>query len=142
MIFADRRKINLLGTFSISKKELEMEQKKEITDELIQKTISSGKQYCFRLYKAGPNRNQPPDEAAKIQMEHLRYLMQLRAEGKLFINGPILDDPELKGISIFNTTDKEEVRRLSEGDPAVKAGRLVYEIYHWFGLPGDCLPQE
>jgi hypothetical protein len=58
----------------------------------------------------------------------------------LVINGPVLDDPELKGISIFDTTDEEEVRRLSEGDPAVKAGRLVYEIYEWFGIPGDGLP--
>ena len=118
-----------------------MERKTEITDEFIQKMIASGKQYCVRLYKAGPNRNQPPAEAEQIQMEHLRYLLQLRAEGKLLINGPIIDDPELKGISIFNTTDKEEVKRLSDGDPAVKAGRLMYEIYHWFGLPGDCLSE-
>ena len=118
-----------------------MEGKAETTDAFIQKTIASGRQYCVRLYKAGPNRNQPPDEAEKIQMEHLRYLFQLRAEGKLLINGPIIDDPELKGISIFKTTDKEEVKRLSDGDPAVKAGRLAYEIYHWFGLPGDRLPE-
>ena len=115
-------------------------EKKEITDEFIKITIASGKQYIVRLYKAGPNRDQSPEEAAKIQMEHLRYLMQLRAEGILLINGPVIDDPGFKGISIFNTTDKEEVKKLSEGDPAVKAGRLVYEIYDWFGLPGDCLP--
>lgn len=118
-----------------------MEGKAETTDAFIQKTIASGKQYCVRLYKAGPNRNQPPDEVEKIQMEHLRYLSRLRAEGKFLISGPIIDDPELKGIGIFKTTDKEEVKRLSDGDPAVKAGRLVYEIYHWFGLPGDRLPE-
>ena len=116
-----------------------MEGKAEITDEFIQKRIAAGKQYCVRLYKAGPNRNQPPDEAEKIQMEHLRYLWRLRAEGKLLISGPIMNDTELQGIGIFQTTDKEEVKRLCEADPAVKAGRLVYEIYHWFGLPGDCL---
>ncbi len=116
-----------------------MEQNVEITNELIEKTVATGKQYCLRLYKAGPNRNQSSAEAEKLQLEHLRYLLQLRAEGKLLINGPVLDDPELKGVSIFNTTDIEEVKRLSEGDPAVKAGRLVYEIYLWFGLPGDSL---
>src|SRR5512133_3106614 len=118
-----------------------MEDKVEITDASIEKTIESGKQYCVRLFKAGLNRDQGPVEAEKIQMEHLRYLFQLRAEGKLLINGPILDDPVLKGISIFNTTDVEEVKKLSDGDPAVKAGRLVYEIYLWFGLPGDRLPE-
>ncbi len=113
----------------------------EITDEFAQKRVALGRQYCARLYKAGPNRNQPAAEAEQIQSEHLRYLFQLQAEGKLLINGPVIDDPELKGISIFNTTDREEVKRLSEADPAVRAGRLVYEIYHWFGIPGECLPE-
>jgi len=118
-----------------------MEQKPQITDESIQKTTGKGKQYCLRLYKAGPRQDQPPAEADRIQMEHLRYLFQLRSEGKVVINGPIIDDPELRGMAIFNTTDKQEVKRLADGDPAVKAGRLVYEIYDWFGLPGDCLPE-
>jgi len=118
-----------------------MKEKVEITDAFIQQRIALGKQYCVRLYKVGPNYDQPPDEADKIQMEHLRYLFQLRAEGKLLISGPVVDDPELKGVGIFNTTDKEEVKRLADGDPAVKAGRLVYEVYEWFGLPGDHLPE-
>ena len=118
-----------------------MEMKAEITDEFIQKKTASGRQYCVRLYKAGPDRNQPPDEADRIQMEHLRYQFQLRAEGKLVLNGPILDESELIGIAIFNTTDKEEVKRFSDGDPAVKVGRLIYELYDWFGHPGDCLPE-
>ena len=68
--------------------------------------------------------------------------MQLKAEGKILISGPVTDDTGLKGMAIFNTSDKEAVKKLSDGDPAVKAGRLVYEVYHWFGLPGDCLPEE
>ena len=118
-----------------------MKSRVDITDEFIQDRVASGRQYCARIFKAGPNRNQPPEEADQIQMEHLRYLFQLRAEGKLLINGPIVDDPVLKGISIFNTTDVEEVKKLSDEDPAVRAGRLVYEIYHWFSIPGDCLPE-
>jgi uncharacterized protein YciI len=118
-----------------------MSKKAEITDEFIQKASDSGKQYCLRLYKAGPKRDQPPEEADRIQMEHLRYLFQLRAQGKIVINGPIIDDSGLSGMAIFNTTDNEEVKRLSDGDPAVKAGRVVYEVYHWYGLPGDCLPE-
>lgn len=118
-----------------------MIKKAEITSEFVQNKIKQGKKYCLRLYKAGPDRNQPADVAEKIQTEHLMYLMHLRSEGKLIINGPVIDDPELKGIGIFNTTDIEEVKRLSDEDPAVRAGRLVYEIYYWFGLPGDYLPE-
>jgi uncharacterized protein YciI len=118
-----------------------MDGKPEITDKFIAKASESGKQYCLRLYKVGPNRDQPPEEADRIQMEHLRYLFQLRAEGIIVINGPIIGDTGLSGMAIFNTTDKEEVKRLADGDPAVRAGRVVYEVYHWYGLPGDCLPE-
>jgi uncharacterized protein YciI len=118
-----------------------MKRRVEFTDKFIQERVASGRQYCARLFKAGPNRDQPPDEADHIQMEHLRYLFQLREEGKVLINGPIIDDPVIKGISIFNTTDVEEVKKLSDEDPAVKAGRLVYEIHDWFSMPGDCLPE-
>ena len=114
--------------------------KPEITDGFIEKKVASGREYCLRVYKAGPHRDQPPAEAERIQMEHLRYLFQLRADGMIVLNGPIADESDLRGIAIFNTTDKDEVKRLSDGDPAVKAGRFVYEVYSWFGMPGDCLP--
>ncbi len=113
----------------------------EITHETIREIVAQGRQYCIRIYKAGTVRNQPPAEAEQIQIEHLQYLFQLKAEGKLLINGPGIDDLEIKGMGIFNTTDKEEVQRLTDRDPEVIAGRLAYEIYLWFGMPGDCLPK-
>ena len=119
-----------------------MEGKAEITDEFIQKAIASGRQYCLRLYKAGPNRDQPPEEADKNPNGASPLPISTAGRRKDYlINGPVIDDPELQRHSIFKTTDKEEVKRLADGDPAVKAGRLVYEIYHWYGLPGDCLPE-
>lgn len=119
-----------------------MMQDPEFINEFIKKKFISGKKYCIRLFKSGPVRNQTKSEIKKIQTEHLLYLKKLRTEGKLIINGPVLDKGELKGISVFNTDDMEEVKKLSDKDPAVKAGRLVYEIYHWFGISGDSLPNE
>jgi len=72
-------------------------------------------------------------------MEYLRHLFSLRAEGKLLVNGPVMDDSDLRGIGIFNITDKEEVKKLLDADPAVKACRLRYEIHPWFRIPGDAL---
>ena len=43
----------------------------EITNVFIQKKIASGKQYCVRLYKAGPNRDQPPEEADKTRFRNI-----------------------------------------------------------------------
>jgi uncharacterized protein YciI len=112
----------------------------EITDDFIQKKISSGKQYCLFLYLSGLNHNQSEAESEKLQQEHLRYLFKLRDEGVLILNGPVTDETSLWGIGIFNCTDKEIAKRLLDADPAVKAGRLIYEVYSWFGLPSDKLP--
>ncbi|MDR3666792.1 MAG: YciI family protein [Ignavibacteriaceae bacterium] len=109
------------------------------TDEVILDTVSKGKQYTLFLYKAGPNRDQPVEEEKKLQMAHLHFLFSLRAEGKLILNGPVTDETDLRGIGIFNMTDKKEIEEIISRDPAVKAGRLTYEIYSWFGIPGDNL---
>jgi uncharacterized protein YciI len=112
----------------------------DVSDELIRETIATGRPYVLFLYNEGPNRNQPPADAEKLQMEHLRYLFRLRAEGRLVLNGPVDDETKLKGIGILDTRDTEEVKRLVEQDPAVKAGRLTFEIHLMFGIPGDSLP--
>ena len=112
----------------------------KITDEDIMKSIATGKGYCVFFYKAGPKRDLPKAEEEKLQMEHLRHLFKLKKQGKLLINGPITDDPILKGVGIFNTVDKEEAKALLDEDPKVKNGWLIYEIHQWFGIPGDGLP--
>jgi uncharacterized protein YciI len=101
----------------------------EITDDFIQKKVSSGKQYCLCLYLSGPNRNQSEADSEKLQQEHLRYLFQLREDGILIPNGPVTDESRLRGIGILNCPDKGPVKQLLDADPAVKSGRLIYEEY-------------
>ena len=45
----------------------------------------------------------------------------------------------LRQIGIF-TLDRDKTRMVMEGDPAVQAGVLVYDVYEVRGLPGDALP--
>lgn len=54
-----------------------------VTNEYIQQTLPSAKQYCLFILQPGPERNQP--DADKIQWEHIRYLFELREEGILFV---------------------------------------------------------
>jgi uncharacterized protein YciI len=110
-----------------------------ITNEDIKHIVGTEKPYTMVFLKAGPNREQDAESTAKIQQEHLRHLLTLRAQGMLLINGPVLDDSVLKGVSIYNSTNKDEIRKLVEADPAIIAGRLTYEIHSWFGIPGDAL---
>ena len=96
------------------------------------------KPYYFVLLKKGPHRDQDSATAAKIQKEHLDNINRMAASGKLNVAGPFLDQGDLKGIFIFDSGNEEEVRRLVENDPAVKSGRLSFEIHPWMTEKGVC----
>lgn len=113
-----------------------------ITDisEYVQKEISRGKQYFVLFLKAGPNRKIAPDVAAQNQQKHLEHLFTMHRNGKLPIFGPVLDDPQLEGIAIFDCEQIDEVKALIESDVHIQSGALTYEIHKWFSIPGYTLP--
>lgn len=53
------------------------------------------------------------------------------------MNGPIGDDSDIAGISVYNTATMEEAIKLAEADPAVKAGRLIVEAHPWWLAKGS-----
>jgi uncharacterized protein YciI len=58
----------------------------------------------------------------------MRNLWRLQREKKIVLAGPLSNEGEIRGIAIFKVDTEEEVRELIETDPAVRAGRLSYEI--------------
>jgi uncharacterized protein YciI len=87
----------------------------------------------------------PPDapelseeEADELQDRHLAFRAGLRDRGVLVGGGPVLDqdDERLRGISIMSV-DLETARRLSEEDPAVRAGRLAVQVMTWLVPAGN-----
>ena len=68
-------------------------------------------------------------------------ILALRAEGLLAIVCPVLDDGELRGIGLFNTT-AEQAARIMDRDAGVMAGIFTYEVHPVRSLPGDCLPSD
>ncbi|HXL57965.1 MAG TPA: YciI family protein [Chitinophagaceae bacterium] len=106
----------------------------------IEEIIAKSKQYAMVLLKRGPNyTNMEPDALQQNQMQHLQYLFGLRDQGILAINGPVTDESDIVGVSIYNSADKQQVESYVTNDPGVKSGRFVYEIYSWFSIPGDKL---
>ena len=93
--------------------------------------------YFVVFLKKGPNRDQSEEEAKKIQAEHLAYLGGLFKKGILNMNGPVGDDSNIAGISVYNTATMEEAIKLAEADPAVKAGRLIIEAHPWWLAKGS-----
>ena len=91
------------------------------------------KQYVMAFLKAGPNRSQDEETAAKLQTAHLKNIQRLAAEGKLLLAGPFLDDGNVRGIYIFNVPTLDEAEKLTQTDPAIQAGSLVMELHPWYG---------
>ncbi len=94
------------------------------------------KQYFMVFLKSGLTRTQDSVTAAKMQEGHLNNITRLFNEKKLILAGPFLDDGIYRGIFIFDIATEEEVKQLLQTDPAIKAGRLDYEIHPWYG-PGN-----
>jgi uncharacterized protein YciI len=73
------------------------------------------------------------DALDALQEEHLAYRAELGRQGALVANGPFdrQSDQSYRGMSIF-ACDPVEAARLSDGDPSVMAGRLVYDVMEWW----------
>lgn len=99
------------------------------------------RQYFFVMLTAGKNRTQDSVTAATIQEGHMANIRKLYADGKLKVAGPFGDDGNWRGIFIFDCATKEEVEQLLQTDPAVKSGRLAFEIHPWYTAPtGSFVP--
>ena len=77
------------------------------------------------------------EELDDLQSRHLAYRATLRDDGVLVVNGPFgaQSHPSLRGLSIF-ACGLDEARRLSDADPSVQAGRLVYDVFEWWVAAG------
>ena len=78
------------------------------------------------------------DDLDALQARHLFYRADLRERGLIVVNGPFdqQSDPTYRGMSVF-ACDPAEAARLSDGDPSVAAGRLTYDVMHWWVAAGS-----
>ena len=63
-----------------------------------------------------------------LQFKHMRNLWRLQRLKKTVLSGPFSDNGEIRGVVIFKAASADEVRELIERDPAIRAGRLDYQI--------------
>ncbi len=108
-----------------------------ITDEYMQQVLAKTKDYSIVILKAGPNKHW--DGAQKIIWEHGRKNFRTPRRRVLAIVCPVADGSDVSGVDIFNATT-EEVKKIMDEDPGVKAGVFVYEIHVCRSFPGDSLP--
>ena len=97
------------------------------------------KKYFLVFLKSGSSRSQNKEEAMKIQTAHLAHMDSLANIGQLDIAGPMGDDTELRGIVVLRVPNMEKAEACVQADPAVRAGRLSYEIHPWWASVGSSL---
>ena len=90
------------------------------------------KKYVMAFLKAGKVKIKDSTERANLQMAHLKNIMRMADEGKLLVAGPFMDKGDVRGIYVFNVESLEEARKLTETDPAIKAGTLEMELRPWY----------
>jgi uncharacterized protein YciI len=77
-------------------------------------------------------------ELEEIQKGHMAHLRAMGEAGYALTAGPFDDhsDDRFRGL-VFFTVSPQEALRLSENDPAVKAGRLRAEAMTWHHEKGS-----
>jgi uncharacterized protein YciI len=97
--------------------------------------------YYVYLLKKGPAWS--PDstpETDALQEAHLGNLRRLGEEGKLVLNGPLLDSlqlsGEIRGIGVLKARSLAEAEVWISTDPMVRTGRLVVELHAWMVSKG------
>ena len=78
----------------------------------------------------------PTPEATKVSQAHRANIDRLTKEGLMVVAGPFegtSGDRALAGIFILRVPSMEAASAAVDTDPAVTAGRFVYEIVPWWG---------
>ena len=94
------------------------------------------KRYVMCIYLTGPNRDHTQEEAERIQREHLAYQDSLHKQGIILVAGPFGGAGTKRGIVIYDVGHPSQAAPYVTNDPAVKAGRLDYELIEWWTKKG------
>lgn len=116
---------------------MQVDELPEISDEQMKERLGQSRDYTLIILHTTPKTF--TDDGRPMIWEHGRRNMALRAAGALSIVCPATDPSDVAGICIFGA-GVDEVREIIDGDPAVEAGVLTYEIHPIRGFPGDALP--
>lgn len=108
-----------------------------ITDEQFAALRATAKRYTVVILTPGPNRTVPGADA--IIYRHGMRNAALHRDGRMPIVCPCVDDTPFSGVAILDVT-VEEATSIMDGDPAVQAEVLAYEVHPVRSFPGSTLP--
>ncbi|HKD75174.1 MAG TPA: YciI family protein [Ktedonobacterales bacterium] len=116
-------------------------------DGVYQATVSGMVVMYIGLLRKGPHwTEEVTPEVEQLRAAHVANNRHLQATGKFAAVGPVIDGSDLLGHCIIRANSLTEARAITDIDPAVQAGRFVYEIHPWMVNEGtfdvSTTPQE
>lgn len=69
------------------------------------------------------------DKSVTFRQQHLAYLDQRAAEGRIFANGRFVDGAG--GLVIYLAENEQQVEELAQQDPYIIEQARGYEIHEW-----------
>jgi uncharacterized protein YciI len=94
------------------------------------------RRYTLVFLRTGPALRGEEEHEVQLHLKHLQHLTKLQLVGKLILNGPILVEHDILGVSVY-AAELEEARALAEADPKVQAGYLTVEAIPWIAVPSE-----
>ena len=98
------------------------------------------RKYTLVLLREGPASREDEEHKRQVHLEHLQHLTKLQLAGQLVLNGPILIEHEIVGVSVY-AAELEDARAMAEADPKVQAGYLTVEAIPWIAVPANRQPE-
>jgi len=94
------------------------------------------RRYTLVFLREGPASRDDDERNERLHLAHLQHLTKLQLAGKLILNGPVLVEHDILGVSIY-AAELEDARAMAEADPKVQAGYLFVEAIPWIAVPND-----
>ena len=98
--------------------------------------VNSAREHSVKTFFCKLNAPRPtfgqdmtPDEG-RLMQEHAVYWRDWMAQGKVVTFGVVGDPAGVFGIGVIEVDDDAEARRLTDGDPVIRAGRgFRYDVH-------------
>jgi uncharacterized protein YciI len=90
---------------------------------------------AFEVYMAQSTPAKAPEDVKAVLPDHLAYIAQLEAEGKVRFAGPLSDETGTQmqgmGMLILRAATFDEAKALADGDPMHSSGARTYVMRKW-----------
>ena len=78
-------------------------------------------------------RRGPAFDSVSTPDGHWVHLKHLAETGQRVAGGPLTDDGDIRGVSVFRVGSADAALKLARADPAVQVGRMAAEAHDWWG---------